>query len=153
MLRPNTTASPRPSWSTLRIFAAGVLALLVASPALGQQAVDGDTLRMCAESIRLFGIDAPELAALIAGRNVECTSEARDRYGRTVATCTADGDDIGAAMVANGWAWAFTRYSGRYLDLQHQAEAARLGVHDHRCELPADYRAAKRATTVPALLK
>jgi endonuclease YncB( thermonuclease family) len=118
----------------------------------------------------LFGIDAPELAqpcddgrwhpgpiatrelaALIARRHVECTSETRDRYGRTVATCTADGDDIGAAMVARGWAWAFTKYSRRYLELQQQAAADRLGVHAHRCELPADYRAARSA--VPASLK
>lgn len=45
-----------------QILAAVALALFAASPALAQRAVDGDTLRIGAESIRLFGIDAPEKA-------------------------------------------------------------------------------------------
>jgi endonuclease YncB( thermonuclease family) len=72
----------------------------------------------------LARIDAPErgepgfaeataaLAAMIAGREVRCELvdadprragfQDRDKYGRPVARCRADGVDIGAAMVAKG---------------------------------------------------
>jgi hypothetical protein len=52
-----------------------------------------------------WGAGADALGALIAGRPVECQPIGRDRYGRTVARCYAGGQDLGAAMVAAGWAW------------------------------------------------
>ncbi len=85
--------------------------------------VDGDTLRIGAVKIRLFGIDAPErsqvcedergrnwpcgvvatqrLTALTAGRTVTCRPRDVDRYGRQVATCVGDAD-LGAVLVSEG---------------------------------------------------
>jgi endonuclease YncB( thermonuclease family) len=47
------------------------------------------------------------------GRIVACEPPGRDRdrYGRTVALCRADGRDLGQAMVAADTALAFTRSS------------------------------------------
>jgi len=103
--------------------AAGSAAVICLAPV----AVDGDTLR-CSNLglVRLIGIDAPEMAGhcrpgrtctpgdgvasahalgrLIAGRNVACSIENRDRYGRILARCTAVGRDLSCAMVQGGWA-------------------------------------------------
>ncbi len=46
------------------------------------------------------------LAEFIGGAPVSCRAQGTDRYGRTIATCTAQGKDIEAWMVLNGWALA-----------------------------------------------
>lgn len=95
-----------------------ILALLTAI------AIDGDTLRIGDERIRLFGIDAPErsdpggpaaTSALqrLLDLGVTCEAVDTDRYGRTVAMCfTPDGGDVSCAMVAMGHARDWPRYSG-----------------------------------------
>ena len=95
--------------------------------AAGQTVTDGDTLKQGGVTYRLWGIDAPEakqicpdgwpagrlaatrLQALTAGRSIVCQEKDRDRYGRIVAICRASGEDLGAIMVREGLAWAFTR--------------------------------------------
>jgi hypothetical protein len=85
------------------------------------------------------------LQALTAGRPIVCQEKDRDRYGRIVAICRASGEDLGAIMVREGLAWAFTRYSVDYVDQQQEARAANRGVHAHDC-LPAwEWRAQQRA--------
>ena len=134
---------------------------LLALPAQAQTVVDGDTIKLNGKAIRIHGIDAPELAqscdgwmagqyaagvlrGLVEGKTVACVPIAIDRYGRTVATCYADGIDVGAEMVRQGMAWNFTRYSREYLPLEAQARAQGLGIHAARCKPAWEYRAEKR---------
>jgi endonuclease YncB( thermonuclease family) len=81
---------------------------------------DGDTFKQGGVTYRLWGIDAPEakqvcpdgwpagslattrLQALTAGRSIVCQEKDRDRYGRIVAICRANGEDLGAIMVREG---------------------------------------------------
>jgi endonuclease YncB( thermonuclease family) len=123
---------------------------------------DGDTLRIGATKIRLFGVDAPEkaqtcgdwdcglaakarLVALTSGREVTCVSRDTDKYGRTVATCRAGGVDLGGALVAEGLAWAFTRYSADYVAIEAEARRRGRGVWRVTAEAPWDYRAEVKA--------
>ena len=121
------------------------MALAVASPCFAQTISDGDTLKQGGITYRLWGIDAPEakqvcpdgwpagslaatrLQALTAGRSIVCQEKDRDRYGRTVAICRANGEDLGAILVREGFAWAFTRFSVDYVDQQEEARPD--GIH------------------------
>ncbi len=141
------------------------LLLCIALPAHSQtRVIDGDTLEISGTTYRLNGIDAPEygqrcqskaglwycgadalqkLADLTNGADVACTPLDEDPYGRTIATCTADGQDLSAAMTASGHAWAFVKYSSAYADEQTQAKAAGLGIWSSDNQTAWDYRAAR----------
>ncbi len=128
--------------------------------------VDGDTLRIGERRIRLHGIDAPEraqscadaggrrwrcgeearaaLERLLGGARPACAERDRDRYGRSVAVCSVGGRDLNRAMVAAGWAVAYTRYSRDYAGEEAAARRARRGVWQGAFERPDAYRAARR---------
>jgi endonuclease YncB( thermonuclease family) len=146
--------------------AGGVLtaALLAAAAAAGDaQVKDGDSLKLGARDIRLFGIDAPEsrqmcaradgtpwpcgqvaaarLAELARQGPVRCRPMDNDRYGRLVSICTAGGVDLGGRLVAEGLARAYTRFSDAYVELEAEARAAGLGLWQGAAEAPWAYRA------------
>ena len=156
---PNLNASS-PSTSGLDLSGLNVSGPGVAGRA---RVLDGDSLALAGEDIRLFGIDAPEsrqtcrdgagrpyrcgrtaaraLAAATAGRTVACTRLERDRYHRQVALCTADGRDLGEAMVRLGHAIELAEYSGgRYTAAEREARAARRGLWAGTFEPPAAWR-------------
>ena len=96
------------------------VALAFPAPALADitglaTVIDGDTIDIAGERIRLHGIDAPEyrqtciadgvtwpcgqsatdaLAEFIGDSPVRCEEQGTDRYGRTIATCYVRGEDI-----------------------------------------------------------
>ena len=139
-----------------------LLSSLLALPATGQTVTDGDTIRFGGKAVRLWGIDAAELhqhcaddwaagelasqhlADLMRHRTITCEARTTDRYGRVVALCRADGEDLGAAMVSAGMAWAFIRYSRDYVGQEEAAASRELGVHGHECERPWAYRTRQR---------
>jgi len=123
--------------------------------------IDGDSLTVAGVEIRLYGIDAPEyrqycfrrgrpwpcgidatrtLRTLIANRPVACRAREEDRYGRTVASCSVEGRDLGAAMVAGGHAVAY----GDYQLEEQAARNAGRGIWSSRFETPAAWRAKHR---------
>ena len=153
---------------TLALFPTFALAQIT-GPA---RVIDGDTLEIAGERIRLHGIDAPEskqtciaddvtwpcgqrataaLVAFIGGVPVRCVEQGTDRYGRTIATCYAQGEDIEAFMVLNGWALAYRRYSLDYVDEEATAQDARAGLWRGEFVPPWEWRRGKRlqAATVP----
>jgi endonuclease YncB( thermonuclease family) len=152
--------------------------LLLWGPALaddliGQASVvDGDTLEIHGTRIRLWGIDAPEstqlcrgddslqyrcgakaandLDAFIARRPVDCMPINLDQYGRTVATCSAGGTDLGEWLVRGGLALDWPQFSkGRYDAAQRSAEHAGRGIWKGSYVEPWLYRACIRASGNP----
>ena len=116
--------------------------------------IDGDTITINKYKIRFSGIDAPEknyrgqtqfckgpkgvwacgkkassaLRQLINGQEVQCTDEGKDRYGRTLSICYANGMDLQAEMVRSGMAVAYLRYSNRYENEMLEAMTAQVGI-------------------------
>jgi endonuclease YncB( thermonuclease family) len=126
--------------------------------------IDGDTLVIEGERIRLFGIDAPELGQtcewpnktiqcgqiaktammdLVAGAKVICLEKDTDRYGRTVAVCFVDGFDIGRNMVHTGWAVTYRKYSTDYVNAESTAKKAKRGMWKGEFVLPWEWRRKK----------
>ncbi len=127
--------------------------------------VDGDTLRVGSDRVRLSGVDAPELSqqcgtgsartpcgaeaaswlrGRVEGRSVDCIEVDRDRYERRVAVCRMAGVDLGAALVDAGWATAYRKYSLAYVDREGRARADRRGIWATPFEPPAQYRRERR---------
>jgi endonuclease YncB( thermonuclease family) len=128
--------------------------------------IDGDTIDIGGERIRLWGIDAPEgaqlcqrdgrnwrcgddatlaLKALLVGHTVLCAPMELDRYARTVSICLAGRHDIGSAMVRHGWALDYTKYSkGAYATEQLEAQQARRGLWSSSFIAPWEWRAQQR---------
>jgi endonuclease YncB( thermonuclease family) len=125
--------------------------------------IDGDSLEIAGEPIRLFGIDAPEgrqscrdasgqlyacgheaqrtLVSAIAGRTVTCTPVEHDRYDRSVALCTAGGRDLAETMVRQGHAVELPHHSGgRYTAAEREARAAKRGMWAGSFDRPAEWR-------------
>lgn len=119
--------------------------------------IDGDSLRLGGERIRLKGIDAPEyaqtctragmiypcghfarqaLASMIAGREVACKGWERDRYGRVIAICRIDETNLNRQMVEEGWAVAY----GKYRDSERKARKGKRGIWAGTFEAPRKWR-------------
>ena len=163
--------SQRPLAERLQVTPAPAFAQDIAGPA---RVIDGDTLEVAGQRIRLHGIDAPEraqacriakaqwfcgavarseLAQLVAGRDLACEARDVDRYGRTVAVCSADGQDINAAMVAQGWALAYRQFSDDYVTQEGKARKAHLGMWRGEFVAPWDWRRGDRLAATPAAPK
>jgi endonuclease YncB( thermonuclease family) len=123
---------------------------------------DGDTIELGRQRIRLQGVDAPELhqecrdasgrnwacgrrarselRRLIGNDPVQCSSHVKDRFGRSVATCRANGRDLGEAMVRSGYALAYPDWASPYGSAQSEARSRKLGVWSGSFENPRAWR-------------
>jgi endonuclease YncB( thermonuclease family) len=130
--------------------------------------IDADTIEIHGQTIRIWGIDAPEERQLcqredkpwrcgqvcanalddhLVRRTVICKPRTRDRYKRIVAICSVGGEDIADWLVRKGCALDFIRYSkGAYAVQQGKAAAARRGMWQGPVEAPWDWRYRHRKT-------
>jgi micrococcal nuclease len=141
---------------------------VVSSLATVVSVIDGDTIKVDTDSgsaeqletVRLIGIDAPELAkarvaaeckapestaylkALIGTNQLRLeadpTQTDRDRYGRLLRFVFAGERDLNLEMLKAGLAKEYTydkayRYQGAYRQAQLEAQAARIGVWSAEC--------------------
>ncbi|AKS46772.1 Endonuclease YncB, thermonuclease family [Octadecabacter temperatus] len=147
------------------------LILCLSSPALADvegrvRVVDGDTLDVSGQRVRLHGIDAPEteqtcedaqgsvwpcgafvreeVARRYQGVRATCHEIEQDRYGRSVAKCFVNGRDIGETLVSDGWARAYREYSMDYDLAEKSAQVLGLGLWASSMQEPSAYRAEQR---------
>lgn len=124
--------------------------------------IDGDSLRVGRDEVRLKGIDAPEgrqsctrngvawacgedsrkqLVQIIGKDVVVCRVADRDRFNRYLSFCTAGGRDLNAGMVASGLAVAF----GGYVREEGEAKARKRGLWSGEFQRPRDWRDAHQS--------
>ena len=125
--------------------------------------VDGDTLEVGGQQVRLLGIDAFEgaqelplatggtdfigrgaammLRSLMTSKEVSCTlSSLSDGRGLPLATCFSAKVDLAREMVANGLALAARTHRSPYSDVEAKARSARRGFWRDTFEAPWIFR-------------
>lgn len=144
----------------------------LAEPLIGSASViDGDTLDIRGERVRLHAIDAPESGQLcrdaggtdwrcgqqaalalsdkIGRATVTCETTDIDRYGRVVAICYARGVDLNEWLVAEGWAVAYRQYGEDYIAAEDAAREAGRGIWTGALVMPWDWRRGVRMDDPP----
>lgn len=138
---------------------ASFLAGCALAPSPAVTVIDGDTLRLGKTTIRIYGIDAPELSQTCTRKNgkiyacgkharnaltdfassgrVRCDTIAKDVYGRTVAKCYAGADDLAQSMAATGNAVAIAK---EYQPAEQTAQQKNIGLWQGKFTLPAEWR-------------
>tara|TARA_B100000475_G_C14875796_1_gene263926 strand:- start:106 stop:591 length:486 start_codon:yes stop_codon:yes gene_type:complete len=130
--------------------------------------VDGDTITISGNKIRLSGIDTPEqnqncrragitwrcgyeatetLRNWTYTKEVRCVGDTKDRYGRLIANCFVDGYNVNARLVYEGLALAYRKYSKKYVPEDDKARTAKRGVWAGEFVAPWDWRKGKRLTS------
>jgi glutathione S-transferase/endonuclease YncB( thermonuclease family) len=125
---------------------------------------DGDSLVLVGQRIRLLGLDAPELLQtctkdgqerpcgeaarqklreIVGAAEIRCETEGRDRYGRLLARCYVDGEDIGAKLVGSGWALSTDDYGLKEAAARIKGE----GLWSMDFTVPAEWRAEQALKT------
>ena len=123
--------------------------------------LDGDTIHLNGEKIRFTGIDTPELEQScikeglidpcgvtakeflinkIGNNKVECIGEGKDQYKRTLAECFANGESLSSYLVRSGYAFAYRRYSKKFVTDEDYARINKFGMWSMKFDYPWDYR-------------
>ena len=123
--------------------------------------IDGDTIHLNGEKIRFSGIDTPEikqtcaknneiikcgilarelLIKIIANNKINCIREGKDQYKRTLAECFVNDLSISSYLVKNGYAFAYRKYSKKFITDEDFAKSNKLGMWSMEFEYPWDWR-------------
>ena len=151
----------------LLISISSLIFLLISNQVKSQElkVVDGDTIHLNGEKIRFSGIDTPELKQTcinqgiidpcgvtakeilidkIANYKVECISEGKDQYKRTLAECFVNNESLSSHLVRSGYAFAYRRYSKKFVQDEDYARINKIGMWSMEFDYPWDYRKSKK---------
>ena len=125
--------------------------------------IDGDTLEIHGERIRLLDVDAPEsrqtctrpdgsqwkcgqqaaiaLSDWIGTRTVTCETGRKDRYGRWLANCMSGGEDMARWLASRGWAVPFRECKCDVIrDASESAKSLQHGIWSGTFLMPWQWR-------------
>jgi endonuclease YncB( thermonuclease family) len=124
--------------------------------------IDGDTIKILNNKIRLYGIDAPEkkqkctkkakeyncgivatkaLIEKINKNSVKCVVQKnKDRYNRFIGICFVEQENLNKWMVKNGYAVAYRSYSKDYITDEEYAKINKLGLWSGNFLKPEKWR-------------
>jgi endonuclease YncB( thermonuclease family) len=141
-----------------------IFIIVLSSPSYAKdmvKVIDGDTIHIGKLKYRFSGIDTPEMKQLckkedktilcgvlardaliqkINNQPVECKMETIDRYKRIVAECFVNNESLSQYLVRNGYAFAYRRYSTKFVEDEEYAKTNQLGLWSMQFEYPWDYR-------------
>ena len=127
--------------------------------------VDGDTIHLNGEKIRFSGIDTPELKQTclkegvkdpcgviakqilinkIGNNDIDCISDGKDQYKRTLAECFVNNESLSSYLVRSGYAFAYRRYSKKFVADEDFARINKIGMWSMEFDYPWDYRKSKK---------
>ena len=132
--------------------------------------IDGDTIYIGNNKIRLHAIDAPEkkqtckkpyltisvfsftksylcgqvstnkLTKKINNQIIKCKIKDVDRYSRLIGECYKRNQNLNSWLVANGYAVAYRKYSKKYVSDEISAKNEKLGIWQGKFEMPWNFR-------------
>ena len=123
--------------------------------------IDGDTIKLGDVKIRFSGIDAPEinqtciasegkvacgkiskdtLIAKVTNNKISCPDEGKDVYGRVLGECFVNGQSLSSYLVREGFAFAYRKYSNKYIKDEEYAKSNKHGMWSMEFEYPWDFR-------------
>ena len=124
--------------------------------------IDGDTIHFGNIKYRFSGIDAPEkkqicelenkkflcgvfatkaLKEKVLNKKITCIDESIDRYKRIIGECYINNNEsLSSFMVRNGYAFAYRKYSKKFIKDEEFAKKNNLGLWKMKFEYPWDYR-------------
>ena len=133
--------------------------------------VDGDTIHLDGKKIRFSGIDTPEsyyrgkrqqctfekvkvfcgywsklvLIEKIGNNEVTCINEDKpDQYNRVLAECFVNDESLSKYLVRSGFAFAYRKYSKKFVEDEEYAKANKLGLWQTEFEFPWDFRKSQK---------
>ena len=80
------------------------------------------------------------LTKKIGNETPECIREGKDVYKRTLAECFINGESLSAFLVRSGYAFAYLKYSDKFIKDEEFAKKNKLGMWSMKFEYPWDFR-------------
>ena len=126
--------------------------------------IDGDTIHLNGDKIRFSGIDTPEIKQMckkneiiiacgliardllkkkIGSATPVCIITDKDQYGRLLGECFINEESLSSYLVREGFAFAYTKYSKKFVQDEKFAIKNKLGMWDMDFIFPWDFRKSK----------
>ena len=78
----------------------------------------------------------------IGNETPKCISEGKNAYKRTLAECFINGESLSGFLVRSGYAFAYRKYSKKFIKEEEFAKENKLGMRTMEFEYPWDFRKA-----------
>ena len=87
------------------------------------------------------GVIAKEILIKKIGDNkVNCSSEGKDQYKRTLVECFVNDESLSSYLVRSGYAFAYRRYSKKFIADENYAKDNAIGMWSMKFDYPWVYR-------------